>query len=145
LPIELRENRVAMLTEQTVYIMKKRSCGEDLNAPGRRQKRRKSLISQGLSWVGGRNRARTCDPIDVNDVLYQHRTKCRNADVLKTAKIQVYTGIIDRQGADQKRLLFGFRHSVHTDKMNPSLSSFPDRIICELFSDFNAFDHCFLF
>ena len=23
---------------------------------GRRQKRRKSLISQGLSWVGGRNR-----------------------------------------------------------------------------------------
>jgi len=22
------------LTEQTVYIMKKRSCGEDLNAPG---------------------------------------------------------------------------------------------------------------
>ena len=48
-----------MLTEQTVYIMKKRSCGEDLNAPGRRQKRRKTLISQGLSWVGGRNRTRT--------------------------------------------------------------------------------------
>ena len=49
---------------------------------GRRQKRRKSLISQGLSWVGGRNRTRTCDPIDVNDVLYRlsHATVYINYD-----------------------------------------------------------------
>ena len=33
--------------------------------------KRKSLISQGLSSFSGRNRTRTCDPIDVNDVLYQ--------------------------------------------------------------------------
>ena len=31
--------------------------------------KRKSLISQGLSSFSGRNRTRTCDPIDVNDVL----------------------------------------------------------------------------
>ena len=30
-----------MLTEQTVYIMKKRSCGEDLNAPGEKTKKKK--------------------------------------------------------------------------------------------------------
>ena len=33
--------------------------------------KKKSLISQGLSSFSGRNRTRTCDPIDVNDVLYQ--------------------------------------------------------------------------
>ena len=35
----------------------------------------KTLENQGFS--GGRNRTRTCDPIDVNDVLYQlsHATK----------------------------------------------------------------------
>ena len=30
-----------MLTEQTVYIMKKRSCGEDLNTPGEKTKKKK--------------------------------------------------------------------------------------------------------
>jgi hypothetical protein len=30
-----------MLTEQTVYIMKKRSWGEDLNAPGEKTKKKK--------------------------------------------------------------------------------------------------------
>ena len=29
---------------------------------------KKPLISE---WLCGRNRTRTCDPIDVNDVLYQ--------------------------------------------------------------------------
>ena len=37
---------------------------------GRRGKR-KSLDFSRLFRVGGRNRTRTCDPIDVNDVLYQ--------------------------------------------------------------------------
>ena len=43
---------------------------------GSRQKR-KSLDFSRLFRVGGRNRTRTCDPIDVNDVLYQlsHATK----------------------------------------------------------------------
>ena len=42
------------------------------NAPsaGEREKR-KSLDFSRLFRVGGRNRTRTCDPIDVNDVLYQ--------------------------------------------------------------------------
>ena len=45
-----------------------------MNTPvtiGRGRKKKKALDLQGLSWVGGRNRTRTCDPIDVNDVLYQ--------------------------------------------------------------------------
>ena len=36
---------------------------------GRREKR-KSLDFSRLFRVGGRNRTRTCDPIDVNDVLW---------------------------------------------------------------------------
>ena len=35
------------------------------------KKKRKSLDFSRLFRVGGRNRTRTCDPIDVNDVLYQ--------------------------------------------------------------------------
>ena len=39
-------------------------------SPGEKGKKKKALDLQGLSWVGGRNRTRTCDPIDVNDVLW---------------------------------------------------------------------------
>ena len=47
---------------------------------GSRQKR-KSLDFSRLFRVGGRNRTRTCDPIDVNDVLYQlsHATLLNHA------------------------------------------------------------------
>ena len=34
------------------------------------KKRKRPLTRSGL-FVGGANRTRTCDPIDVNDVLYQ--------------------------------------------------------------------------
>ena len=36
---------------------------------GSKQKRRKSLILQGLSWVGGRNRTRTSDPFAQSSLL----------------------------------------------------------------------------
>ncbi len=35
----------------------------------RKKKKKEDLISS--FFIGGRNRTRTCDPIDVNDVLYQ--------------------------------------------------------------------------
>ena len=41
------------------------------NAPSAGERRKKSLDFSRLFRVGGRNRTRTCDPIDVNDVLYQ--------------------------------------------------------------------------
>ena len=42
------------------------------NAPSQGEKgKKKSLDFSRLFRVGGRNRTRTCDPIDVNDVLYQ--------------------------------------------------------------------------
>ena len=71
-----------MLTEQTVYIMKKRSCGEDLNAPGEKTKKKKVPDFSRTFLGGGRNRTRTCDPIDVNDVLYRlsHATVYINYD-----------------------------------------------------------------
>ena len=42
-----------------------------------REQKRNSLDFSRLFRFGGRNRTRTCDPIDVNDVLYQlsHATK----------------------------------------------------------------------
>ena len=41
---------------------------------------KKVLDLQGLSWVGGRNRTRTCDPIDVNDVLSAPGSVTREED-----------------------------------------------------------------
>ena len=35
----------------------------------KKEKKKEDLISS--FFIGGRNRTRTCDPIDVNDVLYQ--------------------------------------------------------------------------
>ena len=57
--------------EQTVYIAEKRSAREVLNTPGEKIKKKKVPDFSRTFEVGGRNRTRTCDPIDVNDVLYQ--------------------------------------------------------------------------
>ena len=57
--------------EQTVYIAEKRFGWKVLNTPGENTKKKKVPDFSRTVRVGGRNRTRTCDPIDVNDVLYQ--------------------------------------------------------------------------
>ena len=42
-----------------------------MHPPASSGQKEKPLIYKGFPGVGGRNRTRTCDPIDVNDVLYQ--------------------------------------------------------------------------
>ena len=56
--------------EQTVYIAEKISAGEVLNTTGENTKKKKVPDFSRTFRVGGRNRTRTCDPIDVNDVLW---------------------------------------------------------------------------
>ena len=60
---------------------------------------KKVLDLQGLSWVGGRNRTRTCDPIDVNDVLYQlsHATL-----LVHTAFESLYQPVLPTEPCDHR-------------------------------------------
>ena len=53
-----------------------------------------SLSGPDVGPNGGRNRTRTCDPIDVNDVLSPGHTKCRiQNDCSQSVKSLVFTGL----------------------------------------------------
>ena len=54
-------------SHQELHPVGKEKC----TLSGGERAKRKSLDFSRLFRVGGRNRTRTCDPIDVNDVLYQ--------------------------------------------------------------------------
>ena len=84
---------------------------------GRGRKKKKVLDFQGLSWVGGRDRTRTCDPIDVNDVLYQlsHATIYRIRFLGLTASV-TSTGT--------HRIGFGDAALLTADVILPQLSGF---------------------
>ena len=53
----------------------------------------KKILRLSAEDSGGRNRTRTCDPIDVNDVLSARRTKCRTPhDCLQIVGKPYFTG-----------------------------------------------------
>ena len=63
-----------MLTEGVLALFtstKTEGCAEKKCTPPSIDKMKEKPCFSGLLQFGGRNRTRTCDPIDVNDVLYE--------------------------------------------------------------------------
>lgn len=69
--------------------------------PGMQNPKRRTAFSRRFFFFGGRNRTRTCDPIDVNDVLYRlsHGTKALRTECI----IAPGTGNVNPQN-DQKSI-----------------------------------------
>ena len=66
----LRLFSLTFYLQASVHINKEGGvCGSKMHTPSTDKMKEKPCFS-GLLQFGGRNRTRTCDPIDVNDVLY---------------------------------------------------------------------------